>query len=255
MKVPVYEELKGKTAVITGADSGIGFEQTRCLLLQGVQCHVIDRNCSEALQHLQIAYPEQLQFYSCDLSDSQQISTTIQLIQAQALTIDFLLNTAGILDGYRPTLETNLQDWQHFMMVDLQSQFLLTNAFLPGMLCQKHGKILNMASIAGLVAGGGGAVYTAAKHAIIGYTKQLDYDYAKQGIQANCLAPGAIDTPMNAADFAGTGEMAKQVAAQTPARRWGHAEEVGLTTLFMLSAGADFIHGVVLPIDGGWIEQ
>lgn len=255
MNIPTYPELRGKVAVITGVASGIGYEQLRCLLLQGVQCFGLDQKESQALRQLQQKYDAQFKFYLCDLSQRAQVQQTIQQLQKELTQLDFLLNTAGILDGYRPILETTEQDWDHFLTVDLKSQFLLTKAFLPQMLQQRKGKILNMASIAGLVAGGGGAVYTAAKHAVIGYTKQLDYDYAKSGISANCLAPGAIDTPMNAADFAGAGQMAKTVAAQTPARRWGHAIEVALVTLFMLSDGADFIHGAVIPIDGGWIEQ
>src|SRR5699024_12157006 len=99
-------------------------------------------------------------------------------------------------------------------------------AVLPHMLEQKKGVVVNMASSAGLVAGGGGAAYTASKHAIIGYTKQLDYDYCRDGIRANAIAPGAIQTPMNAADFAGDGEIAKWVAEETPAGRWARPEEV-----------------------------
>ncbi|WP_158178930.1 SDR family oxidoreductase, partial [Lactiplantibacillus plantarum] len=138
---------------------------------------------------------------------------------------------------------------------DLTSQFIVTNAVLPAMLAAQHGVFVNMASIAGLVGGGGGAAYTAAKHAIIGYTKQLDLDYAAQGIRANCIAPGAIDTPMNAADFAGDGKMAKWVASETPAKRWAQPQEVADLTLFLASQHADYIHGTVVPIDGGWLAK
>lgn len=255
MKTPIYTELAGKRAVVTGAGSGIGLAQTEALLLQGTQIWATDLVFTKALRQLVETAPDSLKFYQADLSQPQQVQELAAQILKDTPTVDFLLNTAGRLDGYRPTLSTTLADWELFMATDLRSQFLLTNAFLPGMRAQHFGKIVNMASIAGLVAGGGGAVYTAAKHGIIGYTKQLDYDYAKDGLCANCLAPGAIDTPMNAADFAGDGAMAKTVAQQTPALRWGHAQEVALATLFLLSAGADFIHGVVLPIDGGWIEQ
>mgnify|MGYP001085808318 CR=1 FL=1 len=97
-----------------------------------------------------------------------------------------------------------------------------------------------------------GAAYTASKHAIIGYTKQLSYDYAKLGIRANAIAPGAIQTPMNAADFAGEGEMATWVASETPAGRWAQPQEVAKLSLFLASDDADYIHGTVMTIDGGW---
>lgn len=112
-----------------------------------------------------------------------------------------------------------------------------------------------MASVAGLVAGGGGAAYTASKHAVIGYTKQLTFDYSRQGIRANALAPGAIQTPMNKADFEGDAEIAKWVANETPAGRWAQPDEVAKATLFLASEGASYIQGAVLPIDGGWIVK
>ena len=163
--------------------------------------------------------------------------------------IDILLNTAGILDDYRPSLETSEALWDQILATNLKVSFV-TNAILPYFLQQK-GVIVNMASIAGLVAGGGGA-RTASKHAIIGYTKQLSYDYAKLGIRANAIAPGAIQTPMNAADFAGEGEMAAWVARETPAGRWAQPQEVAKLSLFLASDDADYIHGTVMTIDGGW---
>lgn len=123
------------------------------------------------------------------------------------------------------------------------------------MLDQNRGVIVNMASIAGLVAGGGGAAYTASKHAIIGYTKQLAYDYSRKGIRANAIAPGAIQTPMNEADFTGDGTMAKWIANETPAGRWAEASEVADLTLYLASDAASYIRGAVIPIDGGWIVK
>ena len=166
--------------------------------------------------------------------------------------IDILLNAAGILDDYRPSLETSEALWDQILATNLKSVFLVTNALLPYFLQQKKGVIVNMASIAGLVAGGGGAAYTASKHAIIGYTKQLSYDYAKLGIRANAIAPGAIQTPMNAADFVGEGEMATWIARETPAGRWAQPQEVAKLSLFLASDDADYIHGTVMTIDGGW---
>lgn len=173
-------------------------------------------------------------------------------IKKELSTVDILLNTAGILDNYAPTLDTSEEQWDNIFNTNLKSMFLLTNEILPVMLKQKHGVIVNMASIAGLVAGGGGAAYTAAKHGIIGYTKQLAYDYADKGIRVNCIAPGAINTPMNAADFAGDGAMAKEVARLTPAKRWAKPKEIAEMTLYLASPRADYVHGTVFTIDGGW---
>lgn len=112
-----------------------------------------------------------------------------------------------------------------------------------------------MASIAGLVGGGGGAAYTASKHAVVGYTKQVNLDYCREGIRANAIAPGAIQTPMNAADFSGDGKIAEWVAQETPAGRWAQPEEVAKLTLYLAGAASDYIHGTVIPIDGGWTAK
>src|SRR5699024_3789742 len=141
------------------------------------------------------------------------------------------------------------------MDTNIKGTYVVTNQILPHMLAGKAGVIVNMASIAGLVAGGGGAAYTASKHAIVGYTKQLDMDYCREGIRANAIAPGAIQTPMNKVDFEGDGEMAKWVAEETPAGRWAQPNEVANLTLYIASSLADYIHGAVIPIDGGWIAK
>lgn len=94
--------------------------------------------------------------------------------------------------------------------------------------------------------------YTTAKHAIVGFTKQLALDVADQGISVKGIAPGAIQTPMNAADFAGDGKMAQWVAEETPVKRWAQPEEVAALTLFLASPQASYLQGAIVPIDGGW---
>ena len=103
-----------------------------------------------------------------------------------------------------------------------------------------------------MCAGGGGIAYTTAKHAIVGFTKQLALDVADQGISVKGIAPGAIQTPMNAADFAGDGKMAQWVAEETPVKRWAQPEEVAALTLFLASPQASYLQGAIVPIDGGW---
>ncbi|KRN28887.1 oxidoreductase, short chain dehydrogenase reductase family protein [Lactobacillus selangorensis] len=240
-----FTEFKGQHVLVSGVASGIGAAQAQAFLQQGAQVIGIDL-------HQPAWTNPHLTFAQVDVSKSADVKAFAQQVTTP---IDILLNTAGILDGYAPTLETDEALWDRIINTNLKSMYLLTNAFLPGMLVQKHGVIINMASIAGLIAGGGGAAYTAAKHGIVGYTQQVDYDYAGQGIRANAIAPGAIDTPMNKADFAGDAHMAKWVAAQTPAKRWAQPSEVADLTLFLASHHADYLHGDVIPIDGGWLEK
>ena len=233
-----------KNILITGAASGIGFSQMMSYLANGANVFAIDQQVID-VQH------ERLTTYQLDISHHDALIDLLTAITEKA-SIDVLVNTAGILDDYQPSLEINLENWQQVLDVNVTPMFITTNAVLPGMIVRGSGHIVNMASIAGFSAGGGGAAYTTSKHAIIGYTKQLAFDYAKKGIQVNAIAPGAINTPMNAADFAGDGAMAKQVAEQTPAKRWATPQEVADLTLFLTSPQADYINGAVVPIDGGW---
>ena len=233
-------DFTGQKVVVTGAASGIGRAQAKAFSQAGATVLAIDQ------QRFDLADVQVL------IADVTQADTAKQVAR---FAPDILCNTAGVLDGYATAEATSIDQWQHILDVDLTSQFRLVKAVLPQMLIQHHGVFVNMASIAGLVGGGGGIAYTAAKHAVIGMTKQLDLDYAAVGIRANAIAPGAIDTPMNAADFAGDGHMAQWVADQTPAKRWAKPEEVAALTLFLASSAADYIHGTVIPIDGGWLAQ
>ncbi|WP_207696773.1 3-oxoacyl-[acyl-carrier protein] reductase [Enterococcus sp. DIV0212c] len=252
-----FDEYEGKTVFITGAASGIGQAQAIAFATQGANVLGMDLDPEGLAKTTEKTKDLTGQFLAHigDVTEKSEIILAVTKANKAFGTIHILLNTAGILDNYTPTLDTTEDMWDRVLSVNLKGTFLVTNQVLPQMLKQSHGVIINMASIAGMVAGGGGAAYTASKHAIIGYTKQLDHDYIKQGIRANAIAPGAIQTPMNAADFAGDGKIAEWVAAETPAGRWAKPEEVASLTLFLASEHADYIHGTVMTIDGGWLEK
>ena len=238
------QDYSNKNILLTGAASGIGFSQLEAYLAAGAIVYAVDRQ-DIAYQHIN------LKTFKLDISQHKQLKVWLETL-TQSVSFDILLNTAGVLDDYKTSLDTTLDDWQHVLDITLTPMFILTNAVLPAMLSRGYGHIINMASIAGFSAGGGGVAYTSAKHAIVGYTKQLAFDYAAKGLHVNAIAPGAIKTPMNAADFAGDAEMAKQVAAQTPAKRWANPDEVAQLSLYLTSQQADYINGTVIPIDGGW---
>ncbi|CAM3120711.1 3-oxoacyl-ACP reductase [Leuconostoc gasicomitatum] len=240
----IEQNYTNKNILLTGAASGIGFSQLKTYLAADAIVYALD------YQKIPLNHPH-LHTFQIDLSEHDALLELVKKI-TDKVDFDILLNTAGILDDYQSSTNTSLSDWQLVLNTNLTPMFILSNALLPAMLSRGYGHIINMASIAGFSAGGGGAAYTASKHAIIGYTKQLAYDYAAQGLHTNAIAPGAIKTPMNAADFIGNGDMAKKVASQTPAKRWATAQEVANLTLYLTSPQADYINGAVLPIDGGW---
>lgn len=236
--------FENKVVVVTGASSGIGQAQVHAFLQQGAKVIGIDIQQSTVVN-------ESYTHVVGSVTDQPFIEETI----AQLESIDILCNTAGMLDGYAKSLETDEALWDRIFQVNVKGMYFVTNAVLKKMLARKRGIIINMASIAGMIAGGGGAAYTASKHAVIGYTKQLSYDYCAEGIRVNGIAPGAIATPMNAADFEGDGAMAKWVAEQTPAKRWAKPEEVANVTLFLASEDSDYMHATIVPIDGGWMNK
>ncbi|GMA70711.1 NAD(P)-dependent dehydrogenase [Leuconostoc litchii] len=238
------QSFKNKNILLTGAASGIGFCQLKTYLNQGATVYALDR------QKIKYIHPK-LHAYQIDISQHAELEQLVTTIVSKK-SIDILLNTAGILDNYEPSLNIDYAIWQHILNVNLTPMFILTNCVLPKMISRGHGYIINMASIAGFSAGGGGAAYTTSKHAIIGYTKQLAFDYADKGIHVNAIAPGAVKTAMTAKDFEGKGEMAAQVASQTPAKRWATPQEVADLTVFLTSQQSDYINGAVIPIDGGW---
>jgi len=239
-----FEEYTNKTIFITGAASGIGYAQALAFLENGANVFGFDIE-AQGLVQLQQQYPEHFAYMVGSVCSQQDVEQSYEAAISSFTQIDILCNTAGILDGFAKTLDTDEALWDKIMNTNVKGTFFVTNKILPHMVARG----------AGTIAGGGGAAYTASKHAIVGYTKQLDLDYCRAGIRANAIAPGAIQTPMNQADFEGDGEMAKWVAQETPAGRWAQPQEVANLTLFLASSAADYMHGTVLPIDGGWLTK
>lgn len=250
----VQREFAGKTVFITGAASGIGYAQALAFLERGASVYALDMD-EKGLKKLASAHTEHFRYSKGSVSNQADVTEAVSQAIDTFNHVDILCNTAGMLDGFTKTLDTDEALWDRIMNTNVKGMFFVTNAILPHMLEKKSGVLVNMASIAGLVGGGGGAAYTASKHAVVGYTKQVDLDYCREGIRANAIAPGAIQTPMTAADFDGDGKIAEWVAEETPAGRWAQPEEVAKLTLYLAGAASDYIHGTVIPIDGGWTAK
>ena len=227
-----------KTVLLTGASSGIGRAQALTFLENGYRVYGVDKGENPG-------FLNELRFFKMDLTeDLTPLFTSLP-------EVDILCNTAGILDDYRPLHETSDEDWEQIFALNLTATMKITRFYLQKMLKKKSGIIINMCSIASFLAGGGGAAYTASKHALAGLTKQIALDYADQNIQVFGLAPGAVKTAMTAADFE-PGGVADWVAEETPIKRWLAPQEVADVSLFLASGKAAAMQGEIIKIDGGW---
>ena len=227
-----------KTVLVTGASSGIGRAQALTFLENGYRVYGVDKDENPG-------FLNELRFIKLDLTDD------LTPLFTSLPEVDILCNTAGVLDDYRPLHETSDEDWEQIFALNLTATMKITRFYLQKMLEKESGVIINMCSIASFLAGGGGAAYTASKHALAGLTKQIALDYADQNIQVFGLAPGAVKTAMTAADFE-PGGLADWVAEETPIKRWLDPQEVADISLFLASGKAASMQGEIIKIDGGW---
>lgn len=246
--------LQDQVALITGAASGIGRAQAARFAEEGAKVVVADVNVEGAqvvVEQIRSSGGTALAT-EIDVTDADSIQAAVSRTLEAFGRIDILCNTAGAFDEFAQTLDTPRQTWDRIVALNLTSLYLVTNAVLPHMIDGGGGKVLTIASGAGLVGGGGGAAYTSTKHAAVGFTKQLAAGYGRQGIRANAIAPGLIDTPM-VESFSKTEESMANLEQQ-PAGRLGRPEDVANASLFLVSDESDFIHAVVLPVDGGLVN-
>ena len=246
------ERLAGKTALITGAASGMGRAIAREFLVEGANVAFADINADAVGAETARQDAKKVLALSGDISQTADVEKMVSEAIERFGQIDILVNCAGILDGYATVLETSDELWDRIMNVNLKGAFLMSRAVLANMIEHGAGSIVNIASIAGLVAGGGGAAYTAAKHGIIGLTRQTTYDFGKAGVRANAICPGAIETAMTR-EILDSGDAAvMELIRSVPAGRHGQPEEVAKLALYLASDESAFVQGAVMAIDGGW---
>ncbi|NMY11906.1 glucose 1-dehydrogenase [Pseudomonas veronii] len=243
--------LADQVVLITGAASGIGKAQVELFLAAGASIVAVDVN-EQGLERLcHLGEVARLHLQVADLAQADDITRVINSALERFGRIDVLCNTAGVLDGYKRSLDIDEALWDRVFAVNIKGLYRLTNAVLPGMLARGKGVIINMASVAGCFAGGGGAAYTSTKHAVLGYTRQLSYDYGRKGIRVNAVCPGMIETGMTTAVLSDRESKLMKVLASVPAGRLGTPLDIARVSLFLAGPGADFIHGAAITVDGG----
>ncbi|MBM7666494.1 NAD(P)-dependent dehydrogenase (short-subunit alcohol dehydrogenase family) [Solibacillus kalamii] len=243
--------LQNKVAIITGAASGMGQGEAIRFAKEGAKVVVADLNFEGAqavAEEIKAAGGEAIAV-SVNVMKTEDILNCIKVTEETFGSVDVLVNNAGVFDKYQKSLETTLDQWKFLIDINLTSMFEFCNAVLPSMIERQTGAIVNICSVAGLVAGKGGAAYTASKHGAIGYTKHLSSEYARYGIKINAICPGTIETPLVKDVLAGLSKEA------VPTRTFGQVEEVADLAVFLASDEAKFMSGTAVTIDGGFTIQ
>jgi NAD(P)-dependent dehydrogenase (short-subunit alcohol dehydrogenase family) len=239
--------LNDKVAIITGGGSGIGKAIAELFAAKGARLALLGR--SESVRETAHAFGERAHHFILDVTDFARIQPTVEEIVAHFGTVDILVNNAGI--AFREAAEETSEDkWDLTMAVNLKAVFLLSKAVGRYFLDQGHGKIVNIASQAAVVALANHLAYCTSKYGLLGLTQVMALQWGPRGVQVNAVSPTVVLTEMGRVAWAGEpGEVMKQ---EIPLRRFALPEEVAAATLFLASDAADMITGANLIVDVGY---
>ena len=242
-------QFANKTAVVTGAGSGIGRATAQALAREGAQVIVadIDPAGGEATASAIRQQGGQATFMPVDMTDAASIAGFAAAVQASSGTVDVLVNAAG-WGRTAPFVDGTPEFWNKLVALNFVGPMLLTKALLPAMIERASGRIVNIASDAGRVGSLGETVYAGAKGGLIAFTKSLARETARYQINVNCVCPGPPDTPLMAAV---PDKVKEALIKAIPLRRLGKPEEVAEAVLFFASDRAAYVTGQVLSVSGG----
>jgi NAD(P)-dependent dehydrogenase (short-subunit alcohol dehydrogenase family) len=250
------KRLHGKTALITGAASGIGRAAARLFAAEGAAVTLLDVDRTNGAEVAAAIRREggTAEFVPCDVSASQQVRSAVAAMQERAGRIDILYNNAGI--GYSAGItvgtvaDISEENWQRVLDVNLKSVFLLSKFVVPIMKRQGSGSIIHTSSIMGLRGVPGAEAYTVSKGGIVALTRAMARDLGRFGIRVNVLCPGSVDTPM-IASLTADPERVRRESKSIPLGRLGQPEDVARAALFLASDESSFVTGISLVVDGG----
>jgi len=246
-------DLTGRTAVVTGARRGIGFAMAEALAAAGAD--IIAASASQESDGGTIGRRvreagRSFEGHQVDFRDRDAVSAFAELVAGRA---DILVNNAGTIRR-SPAAEHPLEWWDEVIDVNLNSQFVLTQRVGRAMLERGRGKVIFTGSLLSFQGGVTVPGYAAAKSAIGGLTKALANEWTAGGVNVNAIAPGYISTD-NTEALRDDPARSQSILARIPAGRWGEASDLAGATVFLASRASDYVSGVVLPVDGGWMGR
>jgi NAD(P)-dependent dehydrogenase (short-subunit alcohol dehydrogenase family) len=248
--------LANKSALVTGAGSGIGAATAEVFAQAGARVFVTDRDKTSGCVTVEriVAGGGSAVFLPLDIADEVQCQHVAQTVLSMAGQLDVLVNNAGI--GHVGTMaNTTAADLDRLYAVNTRGTFNVTKAFFPSMLARRSGAIVNIASIAGVLGVRDRLAYTMTKHAIVGLTRAMALDHARDGIRINAICPGRVETPWVTATirkYPDPKAAYEEMCATQPMGRMGKPEEIAAAALYLASDEAAFITGTTLTPDGGW---
>jgi 2-dehydro-3-deoxy-D-gluconate 5-dehydrogenase len=248
-------DLGGKTALVTGASRGIGRAIAQSLMRAGADVIGLGTRIEHQIDPVSNAKGRRGQFRprNCDLSDREQIAALIERLDTEATAVDILVNNAGIIRRH-PVEDHPVEDWDAVLGVNLDAPFLLAQALGRRMVARGHGKIVFVASVLSFQGGVFVPGYAASKGAVAQLTRALANEWASSGVNVNAVAPGYVATD-NTAALQSDPDRSAALMARVPAGRWGRPDEIANPVTFLASDLAGFIHGAILPVDGGWLAR
>ena len=242
-------DLSGQTAIVTGASQGLGRAVAISLAESGARVACVARNVEKLGETVDIitAAGGQAEAFGCDVTDRESVDKVVNHVMDNWEKIDILVNNAGITrDTLLPRMSDD--DWDSVIATNLRGLFLFSRAAGRYMMSARYGRIINMASVSGIIGNAGQTNYSASKAGMIGFTRSLSKELAKRKVTVNAVAPGFIESDMTKAlGDAILGEVKKRI----PAKRLGLPEDVAACVLFLASAAASYITGQCLVVDGG----
>jgi len=243
----------GKVAFVTGAGSGMGRATALAFAREGATVVVADvaEQDNRDTAHLIDEAGGRALAVRCDVTRSGEVQAALDTLIAEFGQLDVAFNNAGAEQERKPAAEVTGEEWDRILAVNLRGVFLSMKYEIPLMLGNGRGTIVNTSSGAGIKAFGQGAAYAAAKHGVVGLTKDAALDYASSGIRINAVCPGIIDTAMMGRFTGGTPEGRAAVISQEPVGRMGTPREIAATVLWLCSDGASFVVGHAMVADGG----
>ncbi len=248
--------LHHKISLVTGAGSGIGAAIAETFARAGAHVFVADRDSTGGQATVERIKEAKFsaEFLALDVTSEDDCVRACQQVHGAFGRLDVLVNNAGI--GHVGTmLQTTGADLDRMYSVNVRGVFNVTKAFLPGMIEHKAGNIINLASIGGIVAVRDRLAYCATKFAVVGLTKSIALDHARQGIRCNCICPGRVETPFVTArlkEYPDPAAAYKEMAATQAIGRMARPEEIATAALYLASDEASFMTGSEFVIDGGW---